>query len=190
MRGGTETALARVAAVFGAAKPHHACLFANRGANRMKVLVHDGIGVWLAARRLNRGKFVWPNENDATRALTRTARRARSWLTLAARWRGPSHRPALRQLPHLPMDRARGSRQDAGRDEAEFLLAQLELTNAAPHMSPSPRLLDANFGQPPGPTSDRPSLAQIEAVDDRKISAVLSKLFGALRGLWRAKRPP
>ena len=28
----------------------------------MKVLVHDGIGVWLAARRLNAGKFVWPAE--------------------------------------------------------------------------------------------------------------------------------
>jgi transposase len=26
----------------------------------MKVLVHDGIGVWLAARRLNIGKFTWP----------------------------------------------------------------------------------------------------------------------------------
>jgi transposase len=71
MRAGTETALARVVAVFGAAKPHHAYLFTNRRANRMKVLVHDGIGVWLAARRLNRGKFVWSNETGATRALTR-----------------------------------------------------------------------------------------------------------------------
>ncbi|MDH0094924.1 IS66 family insertion sequence element accessory protein TnpB [Achromobacter mucicolens] len=59
MRAGTETALARVVAVFGAARPHHAYCFANRRANRMKVLVHDGIGVWLAARRLNRGKFTW-----------------------------------------------------------------------------------------------------------------------------------
>ncbi|RMV54380.1 IS66 Orf2 like protein [Pseudomonas syringae pv. pisi] len=50
MRAGTETALARVIAVFGAAKPHCAYLFANRRANRMKVLVHDGVGVWLAAR--------------------------------------------------------------------------------------------------------------------------------------------
>eukprot|EP01030_Chromulinospumella_sphaerica_P006323 gene6323-6184_t len=49
MRAGTETALARVVAVFGAAKPHCAYLFANRRATRMKVLVHDGIGVWLAA---------------------------------------------------------------------------------------------------------------------------------------------
>jgi transposase len=60
MRAGTETALARVITVFGAAKPHCAYLFANRRANRMKVLVHDGIGVWLVARRLNQGKFQWP----------------------------------------------------------------------------------------------------------------------------------
>jgi transposase len=26
----------------------------------MKVLVHDGFGVWLAARRLSQGKFHWP----------------------------------------------------------------------------------------------------------------------------------
>ncbi len=60
MRAGTEAALVRVVAVFGAARPHHAYLFANR----MKVLVHDGIGVWLAARRLNSGKFVWPRDGS------------------------------------------------------------------------------------------------------------------------------
>ncbi len=71
MRAGTEAALARVVNVFGAARPHHAYLFANRRANRMKVLVHDGIGVWLAARRLNAGKFVWPKDGGATLSLTR-----------------------------------------------------------------------------------------------------------------------
>jgi transposase len=71
MRAGTETALARVVSVFGAARPHHAYLFANRRATRMKVLVHDGIGVWLAARRLNSGKFVWPRDAAITAALTR-----------------------------------------------------------------------------------------------------------------------
>ncbi|MFB4249787.1 IS66 family transposase zinc-finger binding domain-containing protein [Pseudomonas idahonensis] len=45
MRAGTETALAGVIAVFGAARPHCAYLFANRRANRMKVLVHDGVGI-------------------------------------------------------------------------------------------------------------------------------------------------
>lgn len=71
MRAGTETALTRVVNVFGAARPHHAYLFANRRANRMKVLVHDGIGVWLAARRLNSGKFVWPKDRGTVMTLTR-----------------------------------------------------------------------------------------------------------------------
>ena len=60
MRAGTDTAMARVISVFGAAQPHCAYLFANRRATRMKVLVHDGLGVWLAARRLHQGKFPWP----------------------------------------------------------------------------------------------------------------------------------
>lgn len=65
MRAGTDTALARVVTVFGAAHPHHhAYLFVNKRANRIRVLVHDGIGIWLAARRLHRGKFVWPAPGD------------------------------------------------------------------------------------------------------------------------------
>jgi transposase len=71
MRAGTEAALARVVGVFGAARPHHAYLFANRRANRMKVLVHDGIGVWLVARRLHQGKFVWPRDAASTLTLSR-----------------------------------------------------------------------------------------------------------------------
>ena len=59
MRAGPDTALARVVAVFGAAQPHHAYVFANARATRMKVLVHDGVGLWLAARRLHAGKFNW-----------------------------------------------------------------------------------------------------------------------------------
>jgi transposase len=71
LRAGTEAALARVVSVFGAARPHHAYLFTNKRANRLKVLVHDGIGVWLAARRLHQGKFVWPKDAGATLSLTR-----------------------------------------------------------------------------------------------------------------------
>lgn len=66
MRAGTDTALARVVGVFGAAHPHTAYLFTNRRANRMKVLVHDGIGIWLAARRLHQGHFVWPRTCSAS----------------------------------------------------------------------------------------------------------------------------
>jgi transposase len=41
--------------------------FANRRANRMKVLVHDGTRIWLAARRMNQGQFVWPPPGTDTR---------------------------------------------------------------------------------------------------------------------------
>ena len=71
MRAGTDTALARVVAVFGAAHPHTAYLFANKRANRLKVLVHDGIGIWLAARRLHQGKFVWPSADKSNCRLER-----------------------------------------------------------------------------------------------------------------------
>jgi transposase len=66
MRAGPESALARVVNVFGSAKVHHAYCFTNRRANRMKILVHDGIGVWLAARRLNQGRFLWPKDGTTT----------------------------------------------------------------------------------------------------------------------------
>lgn len=71
LRAGMESVLNRVVRVFGAARPHHAYLFANRRANRIKVLVHDGIGVWLAARRLNAGRFVWPQHDGVTLTITR-----------------------------------------------------------------------------------------------------------------------
>lgn len=83
MRAGTESALARVVKVFGEARPHHAYLFANRRANRMKALVHDGIGVWLVARRLNAGRFVWPGDGN-TLSLTRPQLDA---LVLGLPWR-------------------------------------------------------------------------------------------------------
>lgn len=67
MRAGTETALARVVGVFGEARAHHAYLFANRRANRLKMLVHDGIGIWLCARRLHQGRFFWATPGSEPR---------------------------------------------------------------------------------------------------------------------------
>ena len=72
MRAGTDTALARVVKVFSAARPHHPYVFANRRSTRLKVLVHDGIGIWLAARRLHEGRFVWPGcRDDGQQSITR-----------------------------------------------------------------------------------------------------------------------
>ena len=65
MRVGAERLLARVVQVFGEARAHHGYLFANTRANRVKLLVHDGFGVWCCARRLNKGGFLWPKPSDS-----------------------------------------------------------------------------------------------------------------------------
>lgn len=64
MRAGAERLLARVVHVFGSAQAHHGYLFANARATRIKLLVHDGFGVWCAARRLNAGRFEWPRSSS------------------------------------------------------------------------------------------------------------------------------
>lgn len=60
MRTGVDRLLASVVQVFGAAQAHHGYLFANARASRIRLLVHDGFGVWCAARRLHKGGFDWP----------------------------------------------------------------------------------------------------------------------------------
>ena len=76
MRAGAERLLARVVQVFGSAHAHHGYLFANARATRIKLLVHDGFGVWCAARRLNAGRFAWPREMDAAAPMTLTLTQA------------------------------------------------------------------------------------------------------------------
>lgn len=39
----------------------------------MWLLVHDGFGVWCAARRLNAGRFVWPGTTNVTSSLSLTS---------------------------------------------------------------------------------------------------------------------
>lgn len=59
MRAGADRLMARVVEVFGAAQAHHGYLFANSRGTRMKLLMHNGFGVWCATQHLTRA--FWPS---------------------------------------------------------------------------------------------------------------------------------
>ena len=52
--------------------PHAGDLFVFRGkrGDLIKVLWHDGIGMSLYAKRLERGRFIWPSPADGTVAIS------------------------------------------------------------------------------------------------------------------------
>jgi transposase len=72
----------------------HLFLFANRTRTRLKALVWDGSGLWVCAKRLERGRFGWPEAANARSVVMRPeelamllngldlsqARRRKNWL--------------------------------------------------------------------------------------------------------------
>ncbi len=96
MRAGADRLIARVVDVFGAAHAHHGYLFANARGTRVKLVVHDGFGVWCAARRLNQGRVVWPGAGAGTLpALTQVQFDA---LVLGLPWRRLTHMQTITRV--------------------------------------------------------------------------------------------
>jgi hypothetical protein len=52
LRAGADRLLAQESSIFDAVQAYHGYLFESARANRVKRVVHEGFGVWHAARRL------------------------------------------------------------------------------------------------------------------------------------------
>lgn len=64
--------------------------FRNKNANRIKLLIWDGTGVWLCVRRLHQGRFIWPQSTDSVFTLSQADWQ---WLTCGIDWRRVSAQP-------------------------------------------------------------------------------------------------
>ncbi len=70
--------------------PHAGDLYMFRGrrGDLIKVLWHDGLGLSLYAKRLDRGRFVWPASAGGPVAITAAQM---GYLLEAIDWRNPQH---------------------------------------------------------------------------------------------------
>ena len=76
--------------------PHAGDLYVFRGkrGDLLKVLWHDGLGMSLYAKRLERGRFIWPSPADGVVAITPAQL---AYMLEGIDWRHPQRtwRPAL-----------------------------------------------------------------------------------------------
>ena len=70
--------------------PHAGDLFVSRGrrGDLIKILWHDGLGMSLYAKRLERGRFIWPSPADGVVAITPAQL---AYMLEGIDWRNPLH---------------------------------------------------------------------------------------------------
>lgn len=47
----------------------HVFLFTNARRNRLKLVVYDGSGLWVCAKKLDRGRFRWPDADSTVKKI-------------------------------------------------------------------------------------------------------------------------
>jgi transposase len=70
--------------------PHAGDLYVFRGrsGSLIKILWHDGIGMSLYAKRLERGRFIWPSATDGVVSISKSQL---SYMLDGIDWRNPQH---------------------------------------------------------------------------------------------------
>ena len=68
-------------------------VFINKRRNRLKLLFWDGTGLWVAAKRLEQGRFSWPRASRKDQRRLSLTPEALSMLTDGIDLRGGSLRP-------------------------------------------------------------------------------------------------
>lgn len=92
LRCGMDRLLLQVSQVQGRAPVEgEAYVFGNRSGTRIKLLCCDRHGVWLAVRRLQQGRFMWPRAREA--AWTLSAEQF-AWLCAGVDWQRLSIPPS------------------------------------------------------------------------------------------------
>ncbi len=71
----------------------HLFLFTNRLRTRLKALVWDGSGLWVCAKRLERGRFHWPEKTETNSVSLRPEE-----LAMLVKWNGSGRSAATAQL--------------------------------------------------------------------------------------------
>jgi transposase len=77
------------------AAPTHDTLFVftNKRRTRIKLLYFDGTGLWVAAKRLEKGRFSWPTPSEAGQRRIKLAPEALQLLIDGVDLRGASFKP-------------------------------------------------------------------------------------------------